>query len=126
MRILIISDIHANIDALETVLQEAGAVDAVWCLGDIVGYGPDPNKCVELVRQLPNLSCIIGNHDAGVLNTINVDSFNPEARYALVWTQKRLTLENLRFLAGLPQRVVNPGCHTDPWQPQTTGLGIRA
>ena len=67
MRVLIISDIHANRTALEAVLDDAGTVDAVWCLGDLVGYGPDPNECIETVRRLPNLVCPIGNHDAAAL-----------------------------------------------------------
>jgi len=120
MRILVISDIHANLTALETVVEEAGKVDAVWCLGDIVGYGPDPNECVELIRNLPNVACIIGNPDAGVVNHINVDSFNPEARYALVWTQSKLSQENLAFLRGLPQRLAIQDvtlAHGSPRQP---------
>lgn len=120
MRILVISDIHANLDALQAVIKDAGAVDAVWCLGDLVGYGPDPNECVEFIRKLPNICCIMGNHDAGVLNHINVDSFNPEARYALVWTQKRLTQENLGYLANLRDRIVCQDVtltHGSPRQP---------
>ncbi len=74
MRILIISDIHANLTALEAVLAEAGEIDAAWCLGDLVGYGPDPNECVEVVRNLPNLECLIGNHDAAALRQIEVNS----------------------------------------------------
>ncbi len=80
MRILVISDIHANLTALEAVLARAGEVDAAWCLGDLVGYGPDPNECVAKIRQLPNLVCIIGNHDAAALQQIDDEAFNPEAR----------------------------------------------
>jgi predicted phosphodiesterase len=82
MRILVISDIHANLTALEAVIANAGEIDAAWCLGDLVGYGPDPNECVQRVRQLPNLICLIGNHDAAVLGQIDIDSFNLEARQA--------------------------------------------
>ncbi|MCJ7622890.1 MAG: metallophosphoesterase, partial [Anaerolineaceae bacterium] len=64
MRILVFSDIHSNLTALETVLSTAGNLDAYWCLGDLVGYGPDPNECIERVRVLPNLACVRGNHDA--------------------------------------------------------------
>ena len=63
MRILVISDVHANYTALEAVLNAAGAVDETWCLGDMVGYGPDPNAVVEQIREIPNLTCILGNHD---------------------------------------------------------------
>ena len=57
MRILVVSDIHANITALEAVIEDAGDFDATWCLGDLVGYGPDPNECIERIRDLPNLIC---------------------------------------------------------------------
>jgi predicted phosphodiesterase len=106
MRILVISDIHANLTALEAVLHEAGDIDAAWCLGDLVGYGPDPNECVNRVRGLPGLQCIIGNHDAAALDQIDTDSFNPEARLAIHWTRKSLTDGNLAFLKGLPEKIV--------------------
>ena len=64
MRILVISDIHANQAALESVLANAGEIDAAWCVGDLVGYGSDPNEVIDRIRQLPNLLCLIGNHDA--------------------------------------------------------------
>jgi diadenosine tetraphosphatase ApaH/serine/threonine PP2A family protein phosphatase len=105
MRILVISDIHANITALEGVLKAAGEIDAVWCLGDIVGYGPDPNECVARVRNLPNLQCIIGNHDAAALMQIDADTFNPEARNAIIWTRRQLSQASLEFLENLPERL---------------------
>mgnify|MGYP001181852041 CR=1 FL=1 len=106
MRILIISDIHANLTALETVLEHAGEVDGTWCLGDLVGYGPDPNECVELVRALPNLTCLIGNHDAAVVNQMDAATFNPEARVSIEWTLQQLSLPNLEYLAQLRNRIV--------------------
>ncbi len=106
MRILVISDIHANLFALEAVLTAAGQVDAVWCLGDIVGYGPDPNECVARIRQLPNIVCILGNHDAAALKQIQTDNFNPEARIALHWTRTALAPSSLEFLANLPEKAV--------------------
>jgi predicted phosphodiesterase len=105
MKTLLISDIHANLTALEAVLADAGPVEAVWCLGDLVGYGPDPNECVERVAGLPNLRCVMGNHDAAALRQIEVDAFNPEARAALLWTQERLSAANLTFLEGLPEMI---------------------
>jgi diadenosine tetraphosphatase ApaH/serine/threonine PP2A family protein phosphatase len=105
MRTLIISDIHANLTALEAVLKDAGPFDAAWCLGDLVGYGPDPNECVERIAQLPNLQCILGNHDAAAVGIIEVDSFNPEARKSVLWTQERLTPVNAEYLNNLPERV---------------------
>ena len=67
MRILVISDIHANYTALEAVLEDAGTVDETWCLGDMVGYGPDPNAVLELIREIPSLTCLLGNHDVAVI-----------------------------------------------------------
>jgi diadenosine tetraphosphatase ApaH/serine/threonine PP2A family protein phosphatase len=105
MRVLVISDIHANLPALEAVLQAAGQVDAVWCLGDIVGYGPDPNQCIHRIRSLPNLVCLLGNHDAAALDRIDIDSFNLEARMSVRWMQTELDEGSLAFLARLPERV---------------------
>ena len=106
MRILVISDIHANLTALETVLDHAGEFDAAWCLGDLVGYGPDPNQCVERIRGLPNLACILGNHDAASIKQIDVETFNPEARMAIHWTRNVLNEGNLFFLGNLPEKMV--------------------
>ncbi|HZW04214.1 MAG TPA: metallophosphoesterase family protein [Anaerolineaceae bacterium] len=109
MRVLIISDIHANRTALEAVLEDAGAVDAVWCLGDLVGYGPDPNECIDRVRQLPNLVCLLGNHDAAALGQLDLGSFNREAQVSMQYMQRTLTRESLEFLAGLPEmEVIEP------------------
>ncbi len=103
MRALVISDIHANLPALETVLQEAGKVNAVWCLGDVVGYGPHPNECLDLLREQPNLTCLLGNHDAAAIGKMSVVTFNHEARIAVEWTQSVLTNENIEFLKERPQ-----------------------
>ena len=105
MRILVISDIHANLTALDAVLTDAGEFDAAWCLGDLVGYGPDPNECIAKVRALPNLRCIIGNHDAAALDQIDTKTFNLEARQALEWTQKTLTDSSISFLSSLQQKI---------------------
>ncbi len=106
MRILIISDIHANYTAFETVLKDAeGQWDFVWCLGDVVGYGPDPNECVEKLKTLPHL-CLAGNHDWAALGRLDVRTFNPDARRAVEWTQDTLTPENTKFLEALPVTFV--------------------
>ena len=105
MRILVFSDIHANLTALEAVLASAGQIDAAWCLGDLVGYGPDPNECIQRVNELPNLKCILGNHDAAALEQIDSATFNPEARQALHWTQNALSDFSLTFLKHLPERI---------------------
>ena len=105
MRILIISDIHANFTALEAVVADAGEFDATWCLGDLVGYGPDPNECIERIAQLPNLQCIMGNHDAAAVGIIEVEAFNPDARKTVLWTQGKLTPANQEYLENLPERI---------------------
>ncbi len=104
MRILILSDIHANLTALQAVLEDAGSFDAVWCLGDLTGYGPDPNEVVSQVRKLPGLVCLMGNHDAAVTGQIDLASFNKEARQAAQWTSKALSTENMDFLENLPEK----------------------
>jgi diadenosine tetraphosphatase ApaH/serine/threonine PP2A family protein phosphatase len=106
MRILVLSDIHANLTALETVINDADTLDAVWCLGDLVGYGPYPNECIRLVSSLPNLICLLGNHDAAALGRIDLETFNFEARSSIQWTHSNLTPESLDFLRNLPERKV--------------------
>jgi diadenosine tetraphosphatase ApaH/serine/threonine PP2A family protein phosphatase len=106
MRVLIISDIHANYTAFETVLRDAkDQWDYVWCLGDVVGYGPDPNECVERLQELPHL-CLAGNHDWAALNRLDIHTFNPDARRAVDWTQTTLTASNTRWLEALPTTFV--------------------
>lgn len=105
MRYLILSDIHANLVALETVLEAAdlSTIDQVWCLGDIVGYGPNPNECVRRVQELAGV-CLVGNHDWAALGKLDISDFNPEARHAIQWTQEQLTDESRAFLDGLEGR----------------------
>jgi diadenosine tetraphosphatase ApaH/serine/threonine PP2A family protein phosphatase len=106
MRILVFSDIHSNLTALEAVLAAAGNVDAYWCLGDLVGYGPDPNECIALVRDLPNLVCVRGNHDAATLGEVDQNTFNHEASLAITWTKRNLNAESQEFLLSLPERLL--------------------
>jgi diadenosine tetraphosphatase ApaH/serine/threonine PP2A family protein phosphatase len=103
MRILIISDIHANLTAFKAVLADAGAVDSVWCLGDVVGYGPDPNECIELLQEQSNLTCIMGNHDAAALGRMPVVTFNGDARLSIEWQKKVLSQAGMDFLDALPE-----------------------
>jgi predicted phosphodiesterase len=103
MRILILSDIHANFTALEAALAKAaGRWDAAVCLGDIVGYGPDPAEVSEKIRSLVQ-SCIRGNHDKAVTGIMDTEDFNPVAKAAVDWTRKQLSPELLQWLAALPQ-----------------------
>jgi diadenosine tetraphosphatase ApaH/serine/threonine PP2A family protein phosphatase len=102
MRVAVISDVHANYHALEAVLEEidAAGVDAVWCLGDTVGYGPRPNDCCTTVQQRAGL-CLVGNHDLVVLGELTVSDFNDEAAAAALWTSQVLTQESRTFLESL-------------------------
>jgi len=108
VRVLVISDIHSNDTALQAVLEGAGPVDETWCLGDLIGYGPDPNQVLERVRGRPRLRCIFGNHDAAILRRMELESFNGDARTSLNWTETVLTPENVNFLRSLaPLDVVD-------------------
>ncbi len=110
MRALILSDIHANLAALESVLGATqGRYDTIWCLGDVVGYGPRPNECVEIIRDLAAI-CIMGNHDLAVLGKpgMDVEAFNPYAQQAVLWTRDTLTPANMTYLAELPDKPVCP------------------
>jgi predicted phosphodiesterase len=103
MRVLVLSDIHANLAALEAVLEDAATVgyDRVWCLGDTVGYGPEPDGCVARVRDL-DARVVVGNHDWAAIGCMDADDFNPEARRAVLWTQAHLSADSLAWLSRLP------------------------
>jgi len=105
MRILILSDIHSNLTALNMVLETTSQFDAVWCLGDLVGYGPDANECIQRVRQLPNLLCIRGNHDAALLGDVDQQVFNHDASLAITWTRHIIDSASREFLANLPEKL---------------------
>lgn len=103
MRYLIISDIHSNSTALETALAAAeGKWDKAVCLGDLVGYGPDPNEVIDRVRSLGAVT-IRGNHDKAVAGIDDVEDFNPIARAAVLWTRQQLTAANREYLENLPK-----------------------
>ncbi len=119
MRYLIISDIHANFTAFEAVLDSAGDFDKIWCLGDLVGYGPDPNECINQLREFDHI-CVAGNHDWAVLGRLDLEDFNPDAQQASRWTQSQLTPENRAYLEGLPTALIEEGftlAHGSPRQP---------
>lgn len=106
MRILVISDIHANLTAFDAVLEDAkGEWDTIWCLGDMVGYGPDPNECIERLKELPHL-CLAGNHDWAALGRLDIRTFNPDARRAVEWTMAALKPKNRAYLEDLPVTLV--------------------
>jgi len=102
MRYLILSDIHANVTALEAAMAAAeGRWDKIICLGDVVGYGPDPNEVVDRVRKM-DVSIIRGNHDKAGSGLANADDFNPVARAVALWTRDQLRGENREWLEQLP------------------------
>jgi len=102
MRYLILSDIHANLTALDAVLDAArGRWEKCVCLGDLVGYGPDPNEVIDRVRALDAVT-IRGNHDKAISGLANPEEFNPVARDAVLWTRAQLRPENLDYLQKLP------------------------
>lgn len=105
MRYLILSDIHSNLVALEAVLADAPSGLPIWCLGDLVGYGPNPNECVKLLRDM-DIECIIGNHDWAATGQTDIEDFNTEAKAAVIWTKEQLTPENTRYLKGLPLSLI--------------------
>jgi diadenosine tetraphosphatase ApaH/serine/threonine PP2A family protein phosphatase len=104
MRYLVISDIHANLPALNAVLDAVQHFDKVWCLGDLVGYGPNPNDCISRLRELP-FACIAGNHDWGTVGRANLLVFHNDARQILYWTQNILSSDNYAFLSELPTTI---------------------
>jgi diadenosine tetraphosphatase ApaH/serine/threonine PP2A family protein phosphatase len=110
MRVAVISDVHANFHALAAVLRaiDGDRVDAVWCLGDTVGYGPRPNECCDAVRERTSL-CLIGNHDLVALGELNVSEFNDEAAAAAVWTSETLVPAAESFLRGLAPKAEADG-----------------
>lgn len=104
MRALILSDIHANLEALEAVFSDAqvrGGFDVIWCLGDTVGYGPDPAACIDRIREF-ELVAVAGNHDAAAVGLINASDFNEAAKSAVDWTSGQLDAGQREFLTSLP------------------------
>lgn len=109
MRVLVVSDIHANLAALEAVLEDAaGQYEVVWCLGDMVGYGPEPDECVARIRDLA-ATAIVGNHDWAALGRMDVDDFNPEAKRAVLWTREHISADNIAWLDSLPYQPLPVG-----------------
>ncbi len=104
MRVAIISDVHGNLEALEEVLKAIDkiGVDRIYCLGDIVGYNPNPSECIALLKERGIVS-IKGNHERGVLDLVPLYYFNDMARKAVMWTRSVLSHEDMEFLRGLPE-----------------------
>lgn len=122
MRYAILSDIHANLEALTAVFEDIvkrGDVDGIWCLGDIVDYGPDPHECIELLRDQEPL-CVVGNHDLGAIGRMGTGEFTPDAQISNRWTAEQLTARDILYLEELPE-VIEHGdftlVHGSPRQP---------
>ena len=122
MRYVILADIHSNATALMAVLEDAGRrgdVDELWCLGDIVGYGPDPHRCLEILRQF-NCVGVAGNHDLAAIEKTGLESFDPDAAQAIRWTMRQLSTEDALFLSRLQTTVEKDEftlVHGSPRQP---------
>jgi len=120
-KILVISDVHGNLTALDTVLSAAGNVNETWCLGDVVGYGPQPNECIERIQSLTNLTCMMGNHDIAIVGDVALETFNSDAKKALLWQRTILTDSSKAFLGSLSRVVVVHGdvtlAHGSPRDP---------
>jgi predicted phosphodiesterase len=121
LRAAVLSDVHANLPALEATLEaiEAAEVDEIWCLGDVVGYGAQPDACARLVAERCSV-CLVGNHDLAVLGALDVGTFSEYAAAAVHWTQREATEPTLEFLRGLEPSGTRHGVglfHASPRDP---------
>ncbi len=121
MRILVLSDIHANLAALEAVIADAGTFEKIWCLGDVVGYGPQPNECIDRLRQF-DFSGVAGNHDLGVVGKTGLWDFTQEAREMIFFTRHWLSAANFQWLEKLTEKTLGVGhgftlVHASPRDP---------
>jgi diadenosine tetraphosphatase ApaH/serine/threonine PP2A family protein phosphatase len=107
-RFAVMSDIHSNLESLTAAFERLTPDDGLLCLGDIVGYGPNPNECVALVRERATAT-VLGNHDVAAIDNFGLDYFNSAARKAIVWTQGVLEKENAEWLSSLGYELREPG-----------------
>ncbi len=123
MRLALFGDIHGNIEAFTTVVDHMldNDVDRYMCLGDIVGYGANPNQCIEVIRSLPKMNCVLGNHDAAAVWRYSPYAMTKDAKEVILWTIDRLTEENAAFLQKLaPMMSFGNLCfvHANPYNPE--------
>jgi diadenosine tetraphosphatase ApaH/serine/threonine PP2A family protein phosphatase len=125
LKYLIFSDVHGNLEALEAVLSHGkdAEVEFYICLGDIIGYGADPNGCVEAIKALPAYACVKGNHDAAVVNPRERSFFHSVALEGVRFTDATLTEENRQFIEQLPYTYTSDdlfiAVHASPYQPES-------
>lgn len=122
MKLAIISDIHGNLEALTSALEEVRrrGIDEVICLGDIIGYGPDPSGCLAVLRE-QQIPCLMGNHDAASFDPNVLSTFSTLARTAMEWTITRLRAEDIDYLRTLPYRIERHEqtfVHASPLRPE--------
>ncbi|MBK5219890.1 MAG: metallophosphoesterase family protein [Thermoleophilia bacterium] len=121
MRAAVLSDVHSNLPALEAVLAgvEEAAPDELWCLGDVVGYGADPDACTALIRERCEV-CLVGNHDLAVLGALDISAFSETAKAAVEWTREQASAATLEYLGGLQPAMVHADIalyHASPRDP---------
>jgi len=107
LRALIASDIHSNLEAFQSVIDDAGSnggFDEIWSLGDLIGYGPDPSACIDLLRQYDHQG-VAGNHDLASIGKLSLEAFNSHAKQANEWTATQLTEEQIEYLGGLSLKL---------------------
>jgi diadenosine tetraphosphatase ApaH/serine/threonine PP2A family protein phosphatase len=102
VKVLIISDIHSNLEALETVLANCGEFDALWNIGDTIGYGPKPRECIDKMLELEADPVLVGNHDLACIGELDLSEFNPVAQIASRWTSLQLGMDHRAYLQDLP------------------------
>jgi len=135
MRYAILADIHANLEAFTAVLDdigEKGDIEEIWCLGDVVGYGPDPHRCIEILNQSRHV-CVIGNHDTAAIGKVETTYFNSLAANAIQWTTGQLTPDDVQYLTNLPETIQKGDftlVHGSPMEPLweyviSTGIAVR-
>jgi predicted phosphodiesterase len=131
MRIAVLSDIHANLPALEAVASDLPEVDELWVLGDIVGYGPQPNEVIAMLQTLGARS-VLGNHDGAAIGTVDANQFNPDAKRAIEWTAGAIDANARSYIASLPEvrrdadLTAVHGSPRDPIWEYITGPGVAA
>jgi predicted phosphodiesterase len=131
MRIAVLSDIHSNLQALEAVRADLPSIDQLWVLGDIVGYGPQPNEVIATLQSMGARS-VLGNHDGAAIGTVDASPFNPDARRAIEWTATVLDANARSYIGSLPEVRVDGaltavhGSPRDPIWEYITSPGIAA